>query len=142
MRRVLLSLAVIALASGCQRPVGGAQSAQEFRQAVAGVEWQLMEVAGQPAPMGAGNRRATIRFDADSSRAGGFAGCNRWSGSYTLEGTALRFGPIITTKMACAQGMELEQRMVEALDATRRVERTNDQLTFFGDAGAVAKFSR
>lgn len=141
MRRITLVLALLAFVGGCRRSAG-VGSAQELRRQVAGVEWQLMELEGQPAPTGAGGRRATIRFEADSSRAAGFAGCNRWSGSYTSDGRALRFGPIVTTKMACAEGMQLEQQMAAALEATRRVELSAEQLIFVGDAGAVARFSR
>jgi heat shock protein HslJ len=145
--RTRLALAVAALAvavAACARQqvvVTGASPA-EFRSLVAGADWELMELTGQPAPTGAGGRRATIRFHADSSRAGGFAGCNRWSASYTVDGGSIRFGPIILTKMACADGMPLEQRTASALESARRFEIANDQLTLFGDVGPIARFRR
>lgn len=134
--------AALAFVTACAQPPGSGLAPTDFRAAVAGSDWELTEVQGQPATTGAGNRRATIRFDADTARVAGFAGCNRYFGTYTLDGTALRFGAIGMTKMACAEGMSLEQQLARALDATRRYELADRTLTLFGDAGAVAKFVR
>jgi heat shock protein HslJ len=101
-----------------------------------------VEVGGQTAPTGAGGRRATLVFDADSARMGGFAGCNRYGGTYTLAGDSLRFGPVMMTKMACTEGMPLETRLASVLEATRRVEHSSTQLTLFGEAGPLARFTR
>jgi heat shock protein HslJ len=134
---VLLAAAALA----CQQLARTAASAP-FRQAVGDSDWELIELADQPAPTGAGGRRATIRFGPDTSRAGGFAGCNRYGGSYTVDGDALRFGALMMTKMACDQGMDLERRLAEALEATQRYELTGGRLTFYGASGPVARFAR
>jgi putative lipoprotein len=89
---VLIAAAVIACTRPAQVP------------AMAGTEWTLVELAGQPAPTGAGGRRATLRFGTDSARAAGFAGCNRYAGTYTVDGQTLHFGPLLMTKMACTEG--------------------------------------
>lgn len=119
-----------------------ASSASAFRSAVAGVDWQLIELNAKTAPAGAGGRRVTLRFGADSARVGGFAGCNRFGGSYTIAGDSLRFGPLAMTRMACTGGMQLESDLTAALMATRRYELTSTQLKLFGPTGAVARFSR
>ena len=72
----------------------------------------------------------------------GFSGCNRFSGSYTLNGDSLRFGPLVMTRMACADGMELARDLSAALDATRRYELSSTQLKLFGPSKAIARFSR
>ena len=136
------ALFVMLAACARQRVTVTGASPAEFRAIVAGADWELVELVGQPAPTGAGGRRATIRFEADSSRAGGFAGCNRWGAPYTIDGAAIRFGPIITTKMACADGMTLEQRVADALGSARRFEIADDRLTLFGDVGPIARFRR
>ena len=135
-------VAILALAATCAQPRGSPLSPVTFREAVAGTDWELHELHGSPAPLGAGARRATVRFDADTARVAGFAGCNRYFGTYTLEGAALRFGGIGMTKMACAQGMALEQQLAAALDATRRYKVGERELTLLNDAGTVAKFVR
>jgi len=134
--------AVLAAVTACPRPPGSASSPDTFRAAVSGSEWELHELRGTAAPVGAGGRRATIVFDADTARVAGFAGCNRYFSSYTLDGEALRFGPVGMTKMACTDGMGLEQQLATALEATRRYEVSDRELTLFDDATAVAKFIR
>jgi heat shock protein HslJ len=146
MRPILISLsclfAILTLTAACTRPQGSSLSPVSFRAAVAGTEWELHELHGTSAPLGAGARRATIRFDADTARVAGFAGCNRYFGSYTLDGASLRFGAVGMTRMACAEGMALEQQLAAALEATRRYQLEERELTLFNDTRAVARFVR
>ena len=142
LRSALRAVAIFALAAACTQPQGSQLSPVTFRAAVAGTEWELSELHGSVAPLGAGGRRVTIRFDADTARVAGFAGCNRYFGTYTLDSAALRFSSIGMTKMACAQGMALEQQLAAALEATRRYQLGERELTLLNDAGAVAKFVR
>lgn len=109
---------------------------------MSGVDWELMELDGKTAATGAGGRRAALRFDADTARVGGFSGCNRFGGTYTINGDSLRFGPLAMTRMACAEGMEIESQLSAALAATRRYELSSTQLRLFGASGPVARFSR
>ena len=123
------------VAAACRQPA-------DFRAAAAGADWELRELAGQPAPTGAGGRRATLGFEPDTARVTGFAGCNSYFGTYTLDGTALRFGPIGMTRMACAEGMGLEQQLGAALEATRSYTLTGNDLTLLGTSGPAARFER
>ena len=140
LRVVSTALSVFALAA-CQPP-HAASSDPAFRASVSGVDWELMELDGKTASTGAGGRRATIRFDADTARAGGFAGCNHFGGTYTISGDSLRFGDVLRTEMACTTGMELESKYLVALQTTRRYELSSTQLKLFGPSGPVARFSR
>ena len=126
----------------CQPPPPAAGSGPSFRASVSGVDWELVELDGKTASTGAGGRRATMRFDTDSARVSGFGGCNRYSGTYTLEGDWLAFGPLVMTRMACTEGMQLETGLSAALVATTRYELSSTQLKLFGPSGAVARFSR
>jgi heat shock protein HslJ len=144
MMRSVSVILVLALASGCSRR-SPQLSPEAFRAAVAGTDWELHEIhqlQGGLVPQGNGGRRATISFEADNPRVAGFGGCNRYFGTYTLEGAALRFGGIGMTKMACPQGMSLERMLASALEATRRYEIADRTLTLLGEAGPVAKFVR
>jgi heat shock protein HslJ len=136
-------LLVVLAAAACQPSATPEPSDAEFRTAVAGADWELRELNGSPASLGAGGRPATIRFEADSARVAGFAGCNRYFGGYTLDGMTIRFGAVGMTKMACAEGMPLEQQLAAALEATRRYELAGGRLTLLGESGgAVARFER
>ena len=46
------------------------------------------------------------------------------------------------TKMACAEGMTLEQQLAEALGAARSYELSANRLTLVGSNGPVARFER
>ncbi|SRR6476661_4344823 len=139
--RIPFVAGVVGALIACQAP-RTASSDTDFRSGVAGVDWQLIELNAKTASAGAGGRRVVVKFDADSARVGGFAGCNNFGGSYALAGDSLRFGPLAMTRMACTEGMQLESQLVAALQATRRYELTSTQLKLFGPTGAVARFSR
>ena len=70
--------------------------------------------------------QSVIVFDA-RGRVNGRAGCNRFMGGYTADGTALRLGSLGTTRMACVPEAlaDQEQRFLAALDSVRgwRIER-------------------
>src|SRR5688572_9762022 len=65
-------------------------------------EWRLVELGGSAAVAGEGPAGAPfLRFAADSGRVSGSTGCNRLAGPYTADGEALRFGALVSTRMAC-----------------------------------------
>jgi heat shock protein HslJ len=75
----------------------------------------------------------------ESGEVTGNATCNTYNGSYTLDGDKITFGPLMTTKMACASD-ELnaqEQAYLVALGNTATWELANGVLTFRDDAGAM-----
>jgi heat shock protein HslJ len=103
-------------------------------------EWALVALGEVAAPLGAGGRPATIRFDPTTGRAAGFAGCNRYSAGYTVAGDSLAFGPAISTKMACADGDELERGYLAMLPAIRSHALSDSTLTLNGSDGPLARF--
>ena len=82
-----------------------------------------------------------VRFEAEG-RVVGQAGCNRFTGSYTLTGDALTIGPLAATRMACPPPrMALETALFAALDATRAFRRERTELTLLdGEGHVVADF--
>lgn len=101
---------------------GGVQKSQsESTAPLIDTPWVLTELANQPVPAGPGQREATIRFMTEG-RVAGFSGCNRFSGTYTLEGRLLRFGTLAVTQMACADGPGVEAEYMKALEATRQFQ--------------------
>lgn len=80
------------------------------------VEWMLIEVDGTAAP--ATERKApTLTLSSKDHRAHGFAGCNRFTGGYELNGDKLRFTALATTRMACAEPTR-EPALLKALEDT------------------------
>ncbi len=158
MRRAAVALSVALVIGACQRPASGGDTAgsdttgaagmpsdaasSSTQPTLVGVTWELIELGGQPAPMGAGDRRATLVVEGGGeSRANGFAGCNRWFSSYTLTlPDQIQFTAPGATKMACATGMELEQRYLAMLSQVRRYTMSDSTAVLHGESGPLAKF--
>ncbi len=75
---------------------------------VEGAEWRLVSVTTMGKPMEVpADVTATLLLE--DSEASGSAGCNRFFGSYVLDGELLGFGPLASTRMLCegaAQAVE------------------------------------
>ncbi len=56
-----------------------------------------------------GDRVPEIVFGADG-RVSGSSGCNRFNGSVTVDGKALSFGPLASTRMACPGPLDAQER--------------------------------
>lgn len=105
-------------------------------------DWTLVELYGQPAPTGDGDRPATIRFESGSARVSGFAGCNTFSATYLGGGDSIRFSVPVLTKKACAKGMDLERAFMDALTEADGYRLAPSGLTLFGSSGPLARFKR
>jgi heat shock protein HslJ len=89
-------------------------------------EWRAVDVNGVPVDAGA---PVTLRLH--NGQASGTAGCNRYSGNFTVSRAQqqIRFGPLATTRMACpGQKMEQEGRFLSIMQAVTGY-------TFYGDGG-------
>jgi heat shock protein HslJ len=91
-----------ALSSIACVPEQGALNVSPDPSALENVEWTLVELDGvaitttsHPAP--------TLKLSSKERRASGFAGCNRYTGSYELDGSRLQFGAMAATRMACPE---------------------------------------
>ena len=93
-------------------PAAGAQSPAPNQ--LAGTDWLLGSVEGTPVVSGT---NATLLFA--EQEVGGNGGCNRFFTDYTTDGvSALSFGPIGSTRMACDEATNaLEQSYFTALGA-------------------------
>jgi heat shock protein HslJ len=82
--------------------------------------------------------RLTAIFGADG-RVTGDTGCNTYAGPYTLAGSSLSFGPLITTRRACVSddANAQEQQFLAALAATSTFELFGDRLTLRDPSGAT-----
>lgn len=71
----------------------------------------------------------------------GFTGCNRLSGSFTINGNnEIRFSPLAVTKMACAND-RTESTFLPVLAETNRWSVENGVLKFYKDDKEVAAFT-
>jgi len=107
-----------------------------------GVDWRLIELNGQPAPRGAGGKPGTLTLVEGEGRASGFAGCNRFSGTVTASSGRIQFGPLMLTKMACAEGMDLEAHYPTTLNRSNSFRVTETGLELLSGSEVVARFAR
>ena len=79
-----------------------------------GSTWELEAVDGEAL---AGDAAPTLAFD-EQGAVRGSTGCNTFSGDVAIAGNALSFGPLVTTRMACADpaANAREEAFLSAMD--------------------------
>jgi heat shock protein HslJ len=79
--------------------------------------------------------KLTAIFTAD--QVSGAAGCNDYSGGYTIDGTTLKIGPLASTMKACADQAvsDQEQQFLAALQASTTFDQTGNTLTLKAAGG-------
>ena len=85
-------------------PTPAAGAATELR----GTTWLLTTLGDKAITATDTARAAQMILRPDSKQVNGSGGCNRLFGVYELNGDALRFSGIGSTKMACQDGMDTE----------------------------------
>lgn len=108
-------------------------------QTLEGTDWSIQRIGEMDA---LSDRPASLAF-ADG-RASGTTGCNRFSGSYDVNTTALTLGPLAATKMACpGTAMEQENKLLAILKGTLGMAfRNGDTLILTGTNGRTVVLQR
>jgi putative lipoprotein len=107
-----------------------------------GTYWKLVRLGDRPIAVPGGRREPHLVFQAEGGRFAGMGGCNQLSGGYKVDGARIAFGQAIRTMMACADGMDIEQAFVAALERTRQWAIDGGQLELRDEGGrAVARFA-
>lgn len=92
---------------------------------IIGHTWQVATINNGTAVVGViDGTSLTARFG-DDGHVSGSAGCNHYSATYTLDGSALHVGPAIATRKHCespAGVMQQESEFLHALEQSRTVE--------------------
>jgi heat shock protein HslJ len=106
---------------------------------IEGATWRLASLPGQDlGALGAG-QYLTARFEA--GRVSGFSGCNRFMGSYTVDGDRVTLGQLAGTMMACpGAAMAIESAFNGSLAGTLQYAIAGDRLTLTPASGAPLVF--
>ena len=128
--------------------VSGAQSANakpvktlgayNRRINLSGTDWQLVKVNG--AKIAAS--KAVIRFDEEKSRVSGNGGCNAFGGTLTENGANITITQVISTKMACQQGADTENKFFRNLAAVTKYKLTGGKLKLYAGSAVVLEFRK
>lgn len=94
--------------------VSTGETADMGANSLAGTKWQLVDVLGDAI---VANTRPTLDFT-DDGKVEGNGTCNNFSGPVTITGTTIKFGPLVSTKKACADeaGNAQEVKYLAALN--------------------------
>lgn len=128
--RLGLAVLVVAATVSCVTP--------KLPAGIENRDWFLVAIGSDTNVAATQTERPTLRLEA--SRAAGFAGCNHFAGSYTLNGDQVHFGPSASTKMFCEKTAAIEDKYLAALARVVRWSVAGDELTLSSDDGPVLRF--
>ncbi len=97
--------------------------------------WKLDMLLGKTMELGADGKELYMVLESENNRVRGFSGCNNFSGSFKLEDKSLHFGQIISTQMACMEGMEQEFSFLQTLSTADYFKITADELLIYNSSG-------
>jgi putative lipoprotein len=97
--------------------------------------WKLVQLNGAAVEPGEGKELHMILRGDD--QVGGYAGCNQFTGSVTLSGDAISFGPIASTRRMCADAMQQEDAFLQALENAQRFSISGESLAIENAGGEV-----
>ena len=128
MNKIVVFLSICAtmiVLTACTSPASQAEGGD-----LTGKVWAITELTGKPPVAGTG---ISAEFSADG-KVRGSAGCNRYSGTYTISANSITFSsPMATTMMMCdAAVMEQETAYLKALGEAKTYAVKDDQLTLAG----------
>ncbi|GGG38635.1 META domain-containing protein [Bizionia arctica] len=84
--------------------------------------------------------KLTLLFDNESKTVSGFSGCNRFSGTYKMDGNSISFGPLASTRMACGENeTKTEQNMLTALSRVTTFSIKGQELTLLNKEVVLIK---
>lgn len=108
-------------------------------ETLAGSTWRFVSVGGAKV---SADQPTSLQFD--GARLSGSVGCNRFSGSYKVDGTTLTAGPVMRTEMACPEpAMSHEDAVFKLLAAPVALTFADDgTLILTGAGGRTAVLKR
>lgn len=100
--------------------------------------WKLTRLGDEPVIVGQRQREPFMIFrHGDTTSVSGHAGCNRFTGAVDLDASALEFGMLAATRMACPDAMQQEQAFLQALGEARRWNIVGQHLELFDAEGRL-----
>jgi heat shock protein HslJ len=98
--------------------------------------WSLTSVTGADGQTVAIPAGVSPGITFQDGQVNGDTGCNSFSGSFTLDGSTIDFGPLKTTRMVCADDVNaVETAYLTALDAVDSVTIDGTTLTLSTSGG-------
>ena len=132
----LIVIALSLSSTSCALWKKTAEQAQPLTETI----WRLTELSGSAVSVATEHTTAGdayIVFSGEEGRFSGFAGCNRFSGSYELSGAnKITLPQIIVTRMFCAD-MEVENQLLPLLSFVTQYRISGDSLVLLNAKNEV-----
>ena len=94
--------------------------------------WKLSSLNGKAMQSVEGRRTASLTLSSAQSRASITTACNSGSAAFTLNGKAIKFAAIMSTKMGCEPGpMQQEKEMFKVIADTTHFEIKGETLELY-----------
>ncbi len=114
MKQPLYVLTVILLLAACSKKTTVTESDKKPDAPLTNTRWKLVKLPDIEIP-----KMADVFIRFYQGKSAGSSGCNRFTGSFSLEGKKLKPGPQAGTRMMCApEIMKVESAFLKALDDT------------------------
>ena len=104
---------------------------------IANIQWKLTTLGGNAVPVADNKQALYLELIGGDNRVTGFAGCNRFAGSYTLQQAHISFEQLLSTRKMCFQHMGLEQMFLAALAETDSYDNQDNSLVLLNAQGEV-----
>jgi heat shock protein HslJ len=85
-----------------------------------GTHWRLTSLNGEVINPARGTQQPYMIFQPVAGRINGYGGCNRFFGDYEVQDKQLSIGQLATSRKFCDQGVNIEKRLITALQETRK----------------------
>jgi len=110
-------------------PPAAANAAPTAPVNLTGTQWSLEELGGKPV---IADSRATMTFP-EAGKVAGNGSCNRFTGAGEISGSAIKLGPLASTRMACmGEASTQETEYLKALEGAQRFEVKDGKLYLYG----------
>lgn len=118
--------------------IGGCSAMPNATHSLPGLEgttWSLSRIGPTSISAGTVQPSPHLVLDAGTKRASGSSGCNRFTGTYEIDGDRIAFGRMAGTRMACSRGMDIEQAFLAALEQAKAWNIAMGKLVLFDGNG-------
>jgi len=140
-KSLFLFLAITLAVVAChKKPVNTETNAMNATSTFDNTRWKLVKLPGLDS-LPQLQKDFFIQFKKSDSSFHGNAGCNNFSGKYTLDGIKLSLGPAAMTRMMCPpENMKVEDRLTKAFQAVDQYLITGDHLQLKKGDQVLAEF--
>jgi putative lipoprotein len=125
---------ILLKSAGGRKTATAGENAHE-KVALENTTWKATRVNDKDVVASENKRFPYIVLQSADHRVAGSGGCNRITGTYSVEKQTIHFGPMASTMMACPSGMDTEKDFLQALDQSRTWKIRTNELELYGEDG-------